>query len=232
MIGNRRIEKETRGGIIMWRECELVPATVEERFDRSTGEKRTIQHPATTKELRRCIDAPHAVIEALQQEHNAWRVFDPREPNELWDWLEQKIAAGDRVGVEIYIASNKVKPRVPLTGLPLGSCFKSRGTLVPSLAAWLTDDALRTLLKRHANGDWGMHGHLADVELDDDRRWCPPLFGVATVNAVAVESGRGLVRSIYPETFEKTRGVEEIRIVTWIGQATYIYIRSRDSISI
>jgi hypothetical protein len=231
VIDGRRIEKETRGGIIMWREVELVPASVEERFDRLTGERRTIQRPAMVKELRRMAFDPAGEVERLQREQpNGWRVLDPREPSALHDELDAAVKAGFAALVEEFHARNKVKPRVVLTGLPLGQCFRSRGTL----AAWLTDDALRLRLQSHAGGSWGVHGSISDApDLVEgcDELWVPPLFSVGIQNAVAIKLGKGLVRSIYPETFEKTRGVEEIRIVTWIGQATYIYIPSRDSMS-
>ena len=45
------------------------------------------------------------------------------------------------------------------------------------------------------------------------------------------EKGTGVVKSVHPRLFEKHRAVEEIKITTLIGQATYIYIPTRDAMS-
>ena len=74
-----------------------------------------------------------------------------------------------------------------------------------------------------------MIGQASDAELTDDARWCPPLFGTSVINARAVEIGSGLVRSVYPIVFEKSRGLEEARIVTYLNTTTIIYAPSRDA---
>jgi hypothetical protein len=42
-----------------------------------------------------------------------------------------------------------------------------------------------------------LHGTLAEqAELTEDMTWCPPLFGQGVVNAVAVGTGSGVVKSL------------------------------------
>jgi hypothetical protein len=60
-------------------------------------------------------------------------------------------------------------------------------------------------------------------------RWCPVLFSAAVQNAIAIARGAGVLKSIHPRLFEKHRGVESIKITSLIGQATYIYIPTRDA---
>jgi hypothetical protein len=201
------------GGIVRWYELTPQPP---QRVEIPGQGVRSLPQP----DRATCFaeDNPAAEVEAMHREYQFLRTIDPRPPDELWDWLDKKIADGDRVGVEIYIASNKVKPRVPLTGLPLGTCHIGRGYL----KLCQTDDQTREYLRRHATGDWGEHGRLDDVTLCDDSRWCPPAFGTSVINAVAVERGVGIVRSAFPITIEKTRGVEHIEIMTSIGDCTFI----------
>jgi hypothetical protein len=50
----------------------------------------------------------------------------------------------------------------------------------------------------HGNGLWGSYGQPEDVQLDDDHRWCPPMFSQSIQNAVAYEKRSGLIRSLWP----------------------------------
>jgi hypothetical protein len=171
---------------------------------------------------------PVAEVEALGQEQPGWRELDPRPTDKLWNALERAARDPDYdILVAKYVKDEGIAPRIPLKGIPLGQCFRSFGTVKVNL----NDDALRELLKLHANGQWGLNGKLADVVLDDDMKWCPAIFSVAVCNAVAVERGVGAVCSVYPRTFGQTRGVERVKVATLINQGTYIYIPSRDAMS-
>jgi len=77
------------------------------------------------------------------------------------------------------------------------------------------------------NGDHGDVGFSKDVELDDDMRFSPYTFDQLTVNAAAIERQSGLVTSIFSETWQKTRGVEQLRIVSHIGCMTVVWCPSR-----
>jgi hypothetical protein len=76
----------------------------------------------------------------------------------------------------------------------------------------------------HAAGDFGAHGHLDAVALDDDARWAPELsHSVAVLNAVSVEAGSGVVRSRFaaPERYEPGWFVEAATLLDGGGGVTY-----------
>jgi len=86
-------------------------------------------------------------------------------------------------------------PRVAYGGLALGVVQAS--TSIHRLGPGPARDDLRPFLKRHAQGDYGDRGKLAEVELNDDAREFPGAFGGAVMNAVSIERGFGLVWSTY-----------------------------------
>lgn len=65
-----------------------------------------------------------------------------------------------------------------------------------ALNGWAVDVA-KNLVGRHAAGDFGDHGLLSDVRLDDDRRAIPMAYPQAVRNAVALERRSGFVLSEY-----------------------------------
>ena len=67
---------------------------------------------------------------------------------------------------------------------------------------------------RHAAGDLG-HGNLADVELNEDMRWCPHIFGSAVQAAVAIERGAGFVCSVYAVKVPQSR-IASVSVATYL----------------
>jgi hypothetical protein len=87
------------------------------------------------------------------------------------------------------------------------------------------------LVARHAAGDLGAYGNVADVQLDDDRRWCPEIFGVATVAARAIETGVGLIASRFeilipspdPRSGPRPRSLDILTLIgTSLGNLTVL----------
>lgn len=120
--------------------------------------------------------------------------FDPREPDALHDQLEAAHQAGFGDLAEAFTLAAKVKPRVPIPGMQLGTVRVSRGIQ----KARIGGDALRAFFKAHAGGDHGGHGHRPEAgELTEDQKFVPTMFDVATQNAVAIEADFGVVRSFF-----------------------------------
>jgi hypothetical protein len=167
---------------------------------------------------------PEPVIEQLMQEL-APLEFDVRPSSALHDQLERGAEAGFGELVEAFSLAARVKERPAFKGAKLlGSCFVSRG-------AWkllLHNEAAKALLTRHLAGDHGVLGNSTGIELTDDQKWCPFVWGHDVQNRAALDAG-GLVTSIYAAVYEKTRGPEEVRIVTHLNTATVIYAPSRDA---
>jgi hypothetical protein len=89
--------------------------------------------------------------------------------------------------------------------------------------------ALAGLIASHAAADHGEFNR-ADVELTDDMRWVPDLFDVPMRNAVALESGRGFVRSRYSVPPARGSGEVDVEIVTLLAEAgamTVVWCPSR-----
>jgi hypothetical protein len=53
---------------------------------------------------------------------------------------------------------------------------------------------------------------------------------MSVANAAAIKAGRGLVTSTFVEKLVPTRGPEELRICTSIGQTTVIYAPRLDCV--
>jgi hypothetical protein len=214
---NGRIIRRTRGHITRW--DELVPQPpkhVQVRGREGDLEWRRVTPPDRIN--WQAEDNPAAEVEVMHREYH-FRPFDVREPSPLHDEMDRAIAAGFTAWAAELAAKSKLRPRPEFPGEKmLGQCHVGRGYL----KIYPGDEKTRDYLRRHAAGDWGEHGRLEDVTLDDDCRWCPPAFSIGTQNAVAVERGAGIVRSSFPIVIEKTRGVETIEIMTSIGECTFV----------
>lgn len=226
MIGSRRIEKHIRGSLITWQEI-IRPEPIERpSYNPTTGLTHTLLDHQAAKVVWRDARDPHDAIQGLTRQHAD--EFDPREPDDLNSLIEEAKATRFAPLADLLVAiaakSNcKIKPRPIIGGIPLGRCLVTRG--VGKLP--VGPEELREYIARHANGDWGANGRLDDVDLDDDKRWAPVLFGVSVENAVSVEAGQGLVQSVYPRVFVKQRGEESLRITTLIGHMTVCWTPNR-----
>jgi hypothetical protein len=89
------------------------------------------------------------------------------------------------------VAKVKERPGVIRGRFPLGVCWCVRGWSYDATTA-------RKFLAEHVTQE--------AAELDDDARWCPPLGGVDAENAMAIETGRGLVRSRFGIEIPEIRG--------------------------
>jgi hypothetical protein len=226
LIRGRKIERHDRGSAIIWQEVTRSEPIVSPSYDPQSGETRSlIQHQADKVVWRERRD-PHESIQALAQQSAG--EFDPREPDDLNGLIEEAKATRYSPLAELLeaIAAKsgcKIKPRPLIGGIALGKCLVTRG--VGKLP--VGPEELRGFIALHANGDWGAHGRLGGVELDGDMRWAPVLFGVAVENAVSVEAGEGLVQSVYPRVFVKTRGEESLRVTSLIGVMTVCWTPNR-----
>jgi hypothetical protein len=120
------------------------------------------------------------------------------------------------------IITNETRQSVALDGInrlfDTGECFYKPSIMPPG--SGFAGTQLLELVARHAAGDLGAYGNVADVVLDDDRRWCPELFGPATVAARAIETGVGLIASTFEVVIRNSTGgthQSDIEILTLIG---------------
>lgn len=177
--------------------------------------------------------------------------FDPHEPDPLRGEIERleregfvAVAAGARV-------ANAYRDPEPIGPLDLGDVsidaraltyVDCRGItasnchLVPQVVPFSSDD-VRGFLKRHANGDHGDFGKAGDVDLDDDMRWAPGVFGWPVRNAIAIEAGRGIVRSRFGKdvaplakqhpswhpSWRMRPQIEVLDVATLIGRCTAVW---------
>ena len=146
--------------------------------------------------------------------------FDPRPPDPTRDEIERLRASGFNAMADAQAKAHKPADDPPgLFGL---------GPVFVDVRAGLAFDVVRDLLRRHIAGDFGSRGRLADVKLDDDRRFAPEMFDVATRNAYALETGYGVIISEYPIYDPADMGLSErwrrrlpgLRVVTMLGQKT------------
>ena len=61
----------------------------------------------------------------------------------------------------------------------------------------VTPDEVLPLARLHCVGNFGIHGMLPTVKPDSDEEWVPEKWGQRFVNAAAIASGRGVIRSRY-----------------------------------
>jgi hypothetical protein len=203
------IERHWANGSILWQAVERKPPTETQSYDERTGEKIVmIMHhdPRVTWSDSLDLEAVRA-----RYAHIRFRELNPYEPDPEHDEYEQLLNISTFFAAK-FAAQFKIKSREPIGTLPLG-------TVKISLSCGhvrCDDTRARELLRSHANGHWGEHGDIGDhQELTEDQRWCPPLFGQGTTNAIAVADGAGIVRSVYEIPAETRHAQAEcVEIVT------------------
>ena len=152
-----------------------------------------------------------------------WRKFDRSESDPERDEFETILKVSPFLAAR-FAAKFGIKPRKSPPGIfDTGECFLSVGYIKLELGI----DATREYLTQHATGQWGSFGRLEDVTLDDDSRFAPVAFSTATENAWCIERGSGIVRSCYPIVLDKRRPVDEVHVVSVIGQATCVFCPTR-----
>jgi hypothetical protein len=196
---------------------------------------------------------PDAAVQRLIASTGAIE-FDQFEPDAMRDEINRLTASGFvAVAASAATATGYREPE-PLGPLDLGRVMIDtraiglvpfthvvRGNvhLSPEVMAFTPED-VRGLLKRHANGDHGDFGKAADATVTDDMRWAPEVFPWPQRNAVAIETGRGLVRSAYGvDILPKARldprfdgswivrpQLVHLDVVTLIGRYTIVWPRS------
>ncbi len=98
-----------------------------------------------------------------------------------------------------------VPPTPQAAGLfPLGRFYRAQANLPDHMS--LTRAQTDEIIRRHASGDLG-HANVADVKLDDDKRWLPHLSGIAVQAAVAIQRGAGFVNSVYNVDIPSLKGI-------------------------
>jgi hypothetical protein len=164
---------------------------------------------------------PRATIEHIRN-YGVWDEIDPRPPSPIHDEAERAIKAGFEAWGAQLMAMAKVKERPKLEGaFAVGRVYVSR-------AVTRLNVDYRGYLTRHAGGDHGDWGRLADARLDEEARFLPT--GQLQANLWAIEyRGRGLVVSAYTTKLEEGR-MDVIKVVTLIGDSTYIYSPARDQL--
>jgi hypothetical protein len=189
VINGMTITRYSRNGVTIWRSVERRPPVEIKAYDKRAGETVT-----TVYQDERILWQGSLDLNADRGRFAHIRLieFDARPPSPLHDQLERAKAAGFSELAEAFELAAKVKARDSIRGrFPLGKVSRSLGTA----RAQIGDEELRGFLRRHINGDFGVHGKLADVALSDDQRWVPPLYSQAVQNAVAIESGSGVIKS-------------------------------------
>jgi hypothetical protein len=210
-----------RNGGILWQSIRQPPPIESTSFNKETGETVTVIVHGDREIIWSGAMDPDAT--RAQHAHVRFRSFHGYEPDPEHDEFERLLQVSDWFAAK-FAAQFKIKPREPIGSLPLGntqisfSCGK----------AGCHDERARELLRWHANGHWGEHGCLADyLELTEEQEWCPVFFGVGTMNAVAIRSNSGFVRSAYTERGFDGRHREMIDIVTFLGSHNETMIVSR-----
>jgi hypothetical protein len=207
VIGGRRIERQSCvdkfTGDRFWRFQDIErPAPIErESYNELTGDRLLVLEHATPI-LRWSSESPgeqwqeqwtRLASVSRDPHHPALAKFDPREPSPLHDQLERAKAAGFGELAELAQANLKIEDRVPfLRGhFPVGECWcRQPGTFDAA--------TIRHFLGKHVKQDL--------VEPSEDDAWCPPRAGVDVENAVAIESGHGLIRSRFEIPIPEIRG--------------------------
>ena len=110
----------------------------------------------------------------------------------------------------------KFKIVAPTPNATPGALFPLGSVRIQSnLSTWLADGVkVDDLVVRHAAGDLGQLGQLADVTLDADMLWCPHVFDSNVRARVAIERGAGLVCSCYPVAPAVNRAAVTVSVAT------------------
>jgi hypothetical protein len=220
-IQGRRIERQSHvdkfTGERYWRFVEIngLPPIERRSYNEAIGQDITIIEHREQRVLWDSGPGPGEVFQATLARldtsrnpiHPSILEFDPREPSPIHDEMERAIAAGFEAWAAQLAAQNKVKARPEIIGrFPLGKCWCTRGVSYDAATA-------RKFLRQHVTQE--------STELDDDARWCPVLAGIHAENAVAIETGRGLVRSRFGIEIPEMRGGI---YPTPTGKMTTIYV--------
>jgi hypothetical protein len=93
----------------------------------------------------------------------------------------------------------------------------------PGIRAGLAPAVAQELVGRHARGDWGAIGQLADTAYTaEDREAGPLLLDIARRNAIAVATGLGEIRSAFPRP-----GGEPIHVRTCLDLPRTVVFHNR-----
>jgi hypothetical protein len=93
----------------------------------------------------------------------------------------------------------------------------------PGIRRTLPATVARGLVGRHAEGDWGTVGQLADTSFtDEDREAGPLLLDTARLNSIAIATGRGEIRSAFPR-----KGGEPIHVRTCLDLPRTVVFQNR-----
>ena len=205
MINGQRIRAGWRRGV---RFCHAIR-------EPHSDPRRLESGPQTTHDFT--LSEPETIIGRLLGEVRTID-FDPYPPEPARAEVARLEALGFAELARETSARLKLGPREPLGVIPLGSVGVDPTVNV-------SQDEVRAILKRFASGDFGSWGVLADVRLDDDMRFAPEAFDVATRNALALERGFGVLFGEYPRYEPADLGLAErwrrrlngLRIFTLLG---------------
>jgi hypothetical protein len=221
-IQGRRIERQSQvdkfTGERYWQFIEInrLPPIEKRSYNEAIGQDMTIIEHREQRVLWDSGPGPGEVFQAtlarLDTSHNPFHPsileFDPRPASPLHDQLERARSSGFADLAEAFEIAAKVheRPGVIRGRFPLGRCWCTRGVSYDASTA-------RKFLAEHVTQE--------APELDDDARWCPVLAGIHAENAVAIETGRGLVRSRFGIEIPEMRGPI---YPTPTGRTTTIYV--------
>jgi hypothetical protein len=180
-----------RDGSILWRSIQRFDPIKSNHYDERTGMSVAV---IEYRDPRILWQGEVSVTAARRRfEHVRLQPFSQWGPDAEHDEYEELLKVSTYFAAK-FAAQFKIRPRDPIGPLPLGEIKVSF-----SLSkARCSSPETRGYLQRHATGDWGEHGLLADQgELNEDQLWCPPLFGQAVQNAAALANKFGVVKSIY-----------------------------------
>lgn len=203
IIDGRSIQRTEGAGWIRWR-CVVQPPPIEtQSFDRQTGRVVTIVRnldPIVHLDVR--LHPERELAERFRRFEYfgaaPWAEFDPREHDELWNELERAKAAGFENLVLMATHNLKVKPRRPIGGFDLGTCYTHRET------ACLDGRIDRgELFRRHAHSERAWLEEAGAISAD--QRWFPLGFSQAVQNVIALDTGFGVLRSEYFFAGDPTR---------------------------
>jgi hypothetical protein len=148
---------------------------------------------------RRCEITGATVSLFRQIAHEAgWS--HPRSPAESFHSALTSLHARSVVKTGPHVAAELARDRVPdsLPGFPFNPGDIHLAAAGPRLLE-ISSSEIDDVIRRHTNGDAGMHGgQWASLEPTDEENWCPPLAPIPVRNRIALSAASGLIVSRFP----------------------------------